>query len=210
MTVISPDRDTGAPSGARCAVVNPKQKVQVKQSTLSQQPFTFWSSQINVWLARIRHVQASFAAMSASFDETVRRMRSPIAALKAIIEQYIDFAYRFPGRYRLLFNDVEIAVQDGELERVATGTFDLVVRLIQAAKSAGKIRDGDPHEFTGLLYGAVHGLVDLRVSGRATLNKGMQDIRLPCWRLVEMLAVKPGAQTRGHKPVADPVRNSKR
>jgi Tetracyclin repressor-like, C-terminal domain len=99
----------------------------------------------------------------------------------------LDFAERSPHRYRLLFNDPEIGQERGELETEALATFEAVVRLIKAAQKEGELKKGDASQFTALLYGSLHGLADLRLSGRARSAKGMEDIGVLPLILLDLL-----------------------
>ena len=92
-----------------------------------------------------------------------------------------------PHRYRLLFNDPEIGQGRGELETEALATFEAVVRLIKAGQKEGELKRGDASQFTALLYGSLHGLADLRLSGRTRSAKGMDNIGVLPLILLDLL-----------------------
>jgi AcrR family transcriptional regulator len=136
-------------------------------------------------LAAVAHI--SFQEMGAAFTKVAQKEKTPLRALRQIVGQYLDFAERSPHRYRLLFNDPEIGQERGELETEALATFEAVVRLIKAAQKEGELKKGDASQFTALLYGSLHGLADLRLSGRARSAKGMEDVGVLPLILLDLL-----------------------
>ena len=131
--------------------------------------------------------QVSFKDMGASFLKISRKEKTPLRALRLVVKQYLEFAERLPHRYRLLFNDPEIGKERGELEMEALATFEAVARLVEAAQREGELKNGDAPQFTALLYGALHGLADLRLSGRTRSAKGMDDIGVLPLALLDLL-----------------------
>ena len=128
-----------------------------------------------------------FKDMGASFLKISRKEKTPLRALRLVVKQYLEFAERLPHRYRLLFNDPEIGKERGELEMEALATFEAVARLVEAAQREGELKKGDAPQFTALLYGALHGLADLRLSGRTRSAKGMDDIGVLPLILLDLL-----------------------
>ena len=136
-------------------------------------------------LAAVAHM--SFQEMGAAFMKVAQKEKTPLRALRQIVGQYLDFAERSPHRYRLLFSDPEIGQARGELETEALATFEPVVRLIKAAQKEGELKKGDASQFTALLYGSLHGLADLRLSGRTRSAKGMEDVGVLPLILLDLL-----------------------
>lgn len=120
--------------------------------------------------------QKSFADMNAAFAELSQQGQTPLASLRLIVARYLEFAENHPARYRLLFSDPDIGKETGDVEAHALRTFDAVSKLLKAAQRTGEIRKEDPAKLTALLYGGIHGLADLKLSGRARSAKGMDDI----------------------------------
>lgn len=135
--------------------------------------------------------QGCFAEMTAGFAGIVQVEASPLRALKRVIDAYFGFARSHPARYRLLFSDPEIGAARGDLEVEALRTFDAVARLVGDAQGAGELRAGDTAKLTALIYGSIHGLADLELSGRARAAKGMADIGILPMILLDLLAVDP-------------------
>jgi AcrR family transcriptional regulator len=136
-------------------------------------------------LAAVAHM--SFREMGAAFKKIAQKETTPSRALRQIVAQYLEFAERSPHRYRLLFNDPEIGQGRGELETEALATFEAVVRLIKAGQKEGELKRGDASQFTALLYGSLHGLADLRLSGRTRSAKGMDNIGVLPLILLDLL-----------------------
>lgn len=139
--------------------------------------------------------RVSFQHMGEAFAELTGPERSPLAALHAVVDGYVAFSEAYPQRYNLLFTDPDIGAEGGSLETAATATYDVVAMLIGRAQRAGEIREGDPYELTGVLYAAIHGLVNLNMTGRSSPNKGMHDIRRLCALQLDLLRA-PGDRSR--------------
>ena len=134
--------------------------------------------------------QAGFRELGAAFANAAETAATPLAALKFVVRSYFDFARHHPARYRLLFSDPDVGREGGELEAEALRAFDAVAELVEAAQRAGELRAGDPAEFTALLYGAIHGLADLELSGRARAAKGMEAVDTLPVTLLNLLATE--------------------
>jgi AcrR family transcriptional regulator len=137
--------------------------------------------------------QEGFRELGAAFAHAAETAATPLAALKLVVRLYFDFARRHPARYRLLFSDPEVGREGGGLETEALRAFGAVAGLVEAAQRSGELKQGDPAELTALLYGAVHGLADLELSGRARAAKGMETVDALPVILLDLLAT--GART---------------
>lgn len=131
--------------------------------------------------------QNGFREMRSSFKDVALAGKSPLDALRLVVVRYLDFAEQYPARYKLLFSDPEIAQEQGPLEAEAMQTFEDVCKLVRAAQELGQVKPGEPSEITALLYGTIHGLIDLRMSGRTKASKSMDDIRAICMLQVDLL-----------------------
>ncbi len=137
--------------------------------------------------------RAGFRELGSAFARASETAASPLAALKLVVCLYFDFARRHPARYKLLFSDPDVGREGGELEIEALRAFGVVAGLVGAAQRSGELRAGRPAEFTALLYGAVHGLADLELSGRARAAKGMEAVDALPVLLLDLLATEAGS-----------------
>lgn len=136
--------------------------------------------------------QEGFRELGHAFAHAAQAAATPLAALRLVVRVYFDFARRHPARYRLLFSDPEVGREGGELEAEALRAFGAVAELVGAAQRSGELRAGGPAELTALLYGAVHGLADLELSGRARAAKGMEEVDALPLLLLDLLATEAG------------------
>ena len=119
------------------------------------------------------------AVATQGFDELARSLRSAEArgggdARARLREQgvaYVEFAMRYPGRFRLMFRDA-LHADDPELQRAGNDAFGVLengVRAAFATAPGGKLA---PEAWTALLalWSVVHGYAHLTIAGR--LDKG--------------------------------------
>jgi len=127
--------------------------------------------------------------LAASFDElqgAVRAARDgqadPAAALIAAGYAYVEFAWRHPGRYRLMF-------AAGGYAPDAVATFTLVEEAIASCAEAGASASDDPHVDTWLLWAALHGVATLEKPARAGfLRLGPLDRRAMLQTMIRRIA----------------------
>ena len=105
--------------------------------------------------------------LDASFEElrdTVRAAMDgqgdPVTALVAAGLAYVEFGWRHPARYRLMF-------AAGGYAPDAVATFGLVEGAIAACVEAGVSDSENPHIDTWLLWAALHGVATLEKPARA-------------------------------------------
>lgn len=145
--------------------------------------------------------QAGFRELRTGFASVAEAATTPLAALRLLVGLYLGFARRHPARYRLLFSDPDFGREGGELEAEALRTFGAVAELVAAAQRSGELRAGEPARLTALIYGAVHGLADLELSGRARAAKGMESVDALPNILLDLLATEGGARGGTQPPV---------
>jgi AcrR family transcriptional regulator len=99
--------------------------------------------------------------LAASFEELRDAVRAaaaaqdaPVAALIAAGRAYVEFGWRHPVRYQLMF------AADGYAPG-AVATFTLVEDAIASCVRAGASTSEDPHTDTWLLWAALHGVATL-------------------------------------------------
>ncbi|MFY9934243.1 MAG: TetR/AcrR family transcriptional regulator [Streptosporangiaceae bacterium] len=104
--------------------------------------------------------------LAASFEELRDAVRAaaegqdaPVAALVAAGRAYVEFGWRHPARYRLMF------AADGYAPD-AVATFTLIEAAITSCVRAGASDSDDPHADTWLLWAALHGVATLEKPAR--------------------------------------------
>lgn len=118
-------------------------------------------------------------------DQARSEAASPAAALNKVVEQYYQFARKYPVRYRLL---LEESRADNAVGAEARQAFSAVADLVHDAQKSGQIREGDPQQIVALIFGAVHGMADLEQFGLVKVAAdGQSAAALPAL-LVEMLS----------------------
>ncbi len=119
---------------------------------------------------------ADFDRLTAAFEK-VRRMRAKsLAKLRKALVVFAEYGQRYPARYRLLFSDPKIAAQGGALEAAALSTFVKFASIVEECQSAGALPATPTAELTGLIFAAVHGLIDLQAGGRLRKEKGLTSV----------------------------------
>jgi AcrR family transcriptional regulator len=108
-----------------------------------------------------------FGRLGEAFEAVTRSVADPIDALSAVARAYARFALENPEHYRIMFMGHADHTPDAyaDLGVLDTGSFGLVVHLVQAAIDAGRVRDGLTAERVAfVLWGAVHGVVSIAVA----------------------------------------------
>lgn len=128
----------------------------------------------------------------AMLTAAIRRVRSqpasPIDSLLAAIRTVTDYSQKHPARYRLLFDDPDIAAQQGELKQAAMAMFGEFVAAVRECQAAGQLPQMSDTALTGLIFATVRGLIGLQASGRMHPEKGFAGIDPSLELLVELLS----------------------
>ncbi len=103
---------------------------------------------------------ASFEELHDGVRSALERQADPALALVAAGYAYVDFGWRHPARYRLMFTASGYAPD-------AVATFALVQEAIAACAEAGASASEDPRSDTWLLWAALHGVATLERPARA-------------------------------------------
>lgn len=101
----------------------------------------------------------------------------PRARIEAVADAYVEAALARPAHYRLIFGTEFSGGEHPQLIAEGSAAFGLLAELVREAQAA---RFGEPGSHilaTGLLLSAVHGLVDLTLSGHASAVKGLANPR---------------------------------
>ncbi|MED7925320.1 TetR/AcrR family transcriptional regulator [Nonomuraea sp. LP-02] len=90
----------------------------------------------------------------------------PLAALRAGLDAYRDYALAEPDYYRVMFQGAVPGFSPGpEAVAAARRSFELLVHAVRACLEQGLLRGGTAREIADLLWMAVHGAVSLEITG---------------------------------------------
>jgi len=103
---------------------------------------------------------ASFEELHDGVRAALERHFDPATALVAVGYAYVDFAWRHPARYRLMFTASGYAPD-------AVATFALIQEAIATCAAAGASASEDPRADTWMLWAALHGVGTLEKTARA-------------------------------------------
>lgn len=102
-------------------------------------------------------------ALHEAVRDSMRRKRSPRTALRAALRDYLDWAKRYPARFKLVFGPW--TVDSPELAAAAATTHAAFVELVVAAQATRELPPGDPVRLASLLRALAHGAADLALTG---------------------------------------------
>jgi AcrR family transcriptional regulator len=96
----------------------------------------------------------------------------PVERLRAICAAYLDFAQRWPGRYRILFGaawDASQAIERApalapDLAVLGMNAFEVLREAVADCVEAGRSSSADPSADATALWVGLHGLAQLRVA----------------------------------------------
>jgi len=91
----------------------------------------------------------------------------PVKGFKEIIRTYIEYGLTNPKHYELWFATGEIEIVDGQLHmrhgQVVYRVYHVWLDQIRACQKAGLFKEKDTLTVFQLVWGAVHGLIALRI-----------------------------------------------
>lgn len=140
----------------------------------------------NALLAAV--AERDFRLLRYAFDQARGVSKSPLAALKTGMAAFIAYGREHPARYRLLFSDPELSSQGGRMEAEAMAAFHAFGKLVADCQAAGSLPATDAKALTALLYGSLHGLIDLELGGRARESKGLGSIETVSNLLLKLIS----------------------
>lgn len=129
-----------------------------------------------------------FEMLTEQFTIIRKSSVKPVTKIKRALGTAIDYGHRYPARYRLLFNDPDIAAQGGDLEAAAMRLFVEFAAIVQECQTAGHLPDVANAALSGLLYASMHGLIDLEASGRMKAEKGFRTVGESVNMLIQLLS----------------------
>lgn len=95
----------------------------------------------------------------------------PVSDLREICRIYRDQALARPASYAVMFTrPVRGYTPSEQSMRTARGTYERFFAAVERCVEAGAL-DGDPREIAHLLYGAMHGMVMLELTGNAPTRR---------------------------------------
>lgn len=107
--------------------------------------------------------KAQFDALLAGIDTRLAELDDdPGARIEIIASAMMDFGFRYPHRYRLLWSADLIDHADAELLSVMDSIYD---RLCTEFSKASPGREFDKDTYAVALWSMLHGYVDMRLSG---------------------------------------------
>jgi AcrR family transcriptional regulator len=91
----------------------------------------------------------------------------PVAALREQGVEYVRYALRFPGRFRLMFRSAALR-GDPELARHADAAFEVLARGVRRASGAADAQSMQPAHWYAVtaLWSLVHGYGHLAIAGK--------------------------------------------
>ena len=108
-------------------------------------------------------VQEGFADLGARVAAAAGPGASPAARVHAVCVAYVDFADRYPGRYRVLFERSAPNISaDRRSYPTGLAAFDVLRAAIADAVAVGTSGSADPALDAVALWAGLHGLVLLR------------------------------------------------
>ena len=147
-------------------------------------------------------VRANLDYLRAAFEKAEQDASSPFGVLDRVVRAYLDFARRFPVRYRFL---LEVSREDTPLGSDVRQAFAVVNGLVRAAQQAGELTDGDPEQIAAIIFGAAYGMADLaqfNLTDRAARETAVPD---PPPDLAPLLLDLLAAKNRLDPPSRGPV-----
>lgn len=142
-------------------------------------------------LSRLRASLEALALPDLDFEE----------AISAILEVYLDFAARWPGYFRIIFQDAtkEMVARAPEAlrNRIASeerACLEVPAEVVRRAVAAGIVPPVDPHEAAIVFWGSVTGIYLLSLGGSQTVlpDNRSEIIRRAVWVLYQGFLTLPG------------------
>ncbi len=131
-----------------------------------------------------------FAMLTEAFASIRQSSAKPTSKLKQALRRVVDYGREHPARYRLLFSNPDIAALQGDIEQAALRAFAAFAAIVQDCQSARELPDVANASLSGLLYAAMHGLIDLDASGRMRPTKGLSGVGQSVDLLIQLLSRK--------------------
>lgn len=132
--------------------------------------------------------ERDFNGLTVAFDKIGTSDQPSIAKVRDALNTLIEYGERYPARYRLLFSDPNIPLQRGSLEEAAMATFAAFAEIVANAQASNDLPALPTAKVAGLIYGTVHGLIDLQAGGRLRAEKGLSTASEGLETLLDIIA----------------------
>ncbi len=129
-----------------------------------------------------------FTMLTSVFVGVGQSSSAPLDKLRQALAEVADYGHKHPSRYRLLFSDPGIAAKGGALEEAAMQSFAALASIIAECQSSHNLLEMPNAALTSLLYATVHGLIDLKASGRMRSEKGFTSVDASVELLISLLS----------------------
>lgn len=108
-------------------------------------------------------VEERFAALHTAVDQAMAAANGAAEALHAACRAYCHYALEHPGHYLVLFEASESHLGVPYANSPGAQVFELLVGAVAAAMDSGAAPPDDPFQVAAALWGAMHGVVALRI-----------------------------------------------
>lgn len=142
----------------------------------------------NALLAAV--VADDFAMLSDTFREIRRSTATPLEKFKQALTAFVEYSQQNPARYRLMANNPDIAEQGSDVDQAGFATFGEFSALVDECRAAGDLPDIPGPAIPGLIFAALHGLINLDANGRLKPEKGLNTISQSMDLLLSLLSPK--------------------
>lgn len=129
-----------------------------------------------------------FSMLTNVFMGISQSSSAPLDKLRQALGAVADYGRKHPSRYRLLFSDPDIAAEGGALEKEAMQLFAALAGIVAECQSSHNLLEMPNAALTSLLYATVHGLIDLKASGRMRSEKGFTSVDASVALLINLLS----------------------
>ncbi|MEV6411170.1 TetR/AcrR family transcriptional regulator [Kribbella sp. NPDC051718] len=131
--------------------------------------YSHFADRESILLAVAQH---GFAELEGLLREASAGSGDAVEQLRAVCAAYLDFAERWPGRYRTLFGaawDAPKSVERvpelaAEVDLLGMGAFGVLVEAVADCAAAGQSASKDPAADAAALWVGLHGFAQLRTA----------------------------------------------
>ena len=132
-----------------------------------------------------------FQMIAGMFAEIRQTRAKPLNKLKKALARFVRYSRDYPARYRLLFNNPEIAATGGELGTAAFASFVEFSAIVGECQTSESLPQVPNAQLTGLIYASVHGLIELESGGQLREEKGFSSVSEGIELLLKLITTPP-------------------
>ncbi|MBK8802875.1 MAG: TetR/AcrR family transcriptional regulator [Fibrobacteres bacterium] len=119
--------------------------------------------------------QKGFGSFLVALKSVPAHPKGPAKTLRSIAAAYIDFAWRNPWLYRLLFSAEGLQLASESTKTTGKECFRVLEEAAKEAQMAGWRSNDDPAWLASALWAHVHGVAMLRLEGLLASPQGRGD-----------------------------------